>query len=328
MQITTYRLSKILPWEKIYCVTVSEAYKKEILKEVSEFVPENIIVEPARRETGPAHGIGAAFIYKKDPDAVIATEAADRLATPVGKYLSVLKKAARVAYTDRVLVTVGVKPRYPHTGMGHIRRGKKYKQDGNLVFYKVDEFVEKPPLDVAKKYTSSGKYYWNTGQFVWRADSILKAIEQFEPKVGAGLTKISQAIGTKSEASVIKKEYNSMPKIAIDYAVAERAENLVVAGATFNWTDIGDWKEVWKSSKKDQGKNVIIDGIEKGGEIINIDTTNTLIHTNGRLIAVVGVEDLVIVDTENALLVTSKAKAQGVKKVVNKLREDNRKELL
>lgn len=316
MQLTAVRFNKILPWEKIYVVTVSEEYKKEIIREVPRIKKENIIVEPARRETGPAHGIGAAFIYKKDPDAVIVTEAADRLVSPVSRYLRLLRKAAKVAYHDRVLVSVGVKPRYPHVGYGHIKRGERWQVVGGLQFYKVDKFVEKPPLPLAIKYTKSGKYYWNAGQFVWRADSLLAALKKYAPDVYERVDNIMQGSG-------LVEEYEKMPKIAVDYAVAEKADNLYMVGSDFFWTDIGDWKEVWENSPRDNMGNVIFDG-EEGADIINIDTSDALIHKDGRLIAVIDVDNIVIVDTKDALLVCSKSKAQNVKQIVEELKKKNK----
>lgn len=327
-QITAERFNKMLPWRKIYCVTVSEEYKEEIMKEVPDFVPDNILVEPFRRETGPAHGLGASYIYSKDPDAVIITEAADRLVKPVRSYLSTLKKAAELAYSENVLVAVGVEPRYPHVGLGHIKRGKKYTDVGSSTFYKVDKFVEKPPIELAKKFTNSGNYYWNAGQYVWRADDLLEAFDMYEPKIKKNLDKISEAIGTKKEQTVINSSYEKMPKIAIDYAVSERADNMVVVACDFFWTDIGDWKEVWENLKKDDMGNVVIDGDEDGGEIINLDTSDALIHKNGRMIAVIDVDNIVVVDTKDALLICSKSKAQNVKKIVNQLRENKRDDLL
>lgn len=331
-QITSYRFRKMLPWKRIYCVTVSEDYKKEILKEVPEFVAENIIVEPARRDTAPAHGLGALYIFNKDPNAVIVTEAADRLVDPVSKYLSILEASAKVAYEKGVFVSVGVKPRYPHTGLGHIKRGKKYTTDNSKhIFYVADRFVEKPPLALAKRFTASGKYYWNAGQFVWRADSILEAIGKHAPKIKKSLDSIVEAWstpGSEDDKSVINKEYKAMPKISIDFAVIEKVKNMVVATGDFFWTDIGDWKEVWKNLDKDEEGNVIIDGDEPGGEIMKIDVSDTLIHKDGRLIAVIGVENIVVVDTKDALLITSKPKAQNVKKIVNQLKENKKTKYL
>jgi len=327
-QITSNRFSKILSWEKIYAVTVSNEYKREILKEVPKFLAQNIVVEPARRNTAPAHGIGATYIHKKDPDAVIITDSADRLVKPVSRYFSTLKAAAQLAFEKRVLVAMGVEPRYANIGYGHIKRGKELTSIRDIKFYKLDKFVEKPPLALAKRYTASGNYYWNTGQFVWRADSLLEALSKYAPKISSHLNKISSAIGTRDENSVVAKAYKLMPKISIDYAVAEKAKNFVVVVGDFFWTDIGDWKEVWENLAKDDGGNVIIDGDEPGGEVINIDTSNALIHMDGRLIAVVDVDDIVVVDTKNALLVTSKSRAQSVKKIVQLLKKKKKTDFL
>lgn len=309
-------------------MTVSEAYKKEVLKEVPELLAENIIVEPARRETGPAHGLGATYIYKKDSEAVIITESADRLVKPVPQYLKTLKTAAEVAFREKILIAMGVEPRYPQPGYGHIKRGKKWNVIEGIRFYKLEKFVEKPPLALAKKYTVSGNYYWNAGQFVWRADNLLASLSRHAPEISSKLTKIYKTIGTKEEKRVLQKAYESMPKIAIDYAVAEKEKNFLVVEGNFFWTDIGDWKEVWENLSKDDQGNVIIDGDEPGGEIINLDTSNALIHTDGRLIAVVDVDDIVIVDTKNALLVCSKSKAQNVKKIVNQLEKEKKTDFL
>lgn len=334
-QITSYRLNKILPWERIYCVTVSEPYKREILKEVPEFVEKNIIVEPLRRDTAPAHGIGAAFVFKRDPDAVIINESADRLVEPVGKYLKTLLAAAKVAYEDKIFVSMGVKPEYPHVGLGHIKRGKKYKSIGSIKIYKADRFVEKPPLALAKKFTASGKYYWNAGQFVWRAADFLESLGRFEAKVGNSLAAIISSIGTKNEKKVISNEYKKIPSktvdgkpMSVDFAVIEKVEKMLVIEGNFFWTDIGDWKEVWNNLPQDEMGNVIIDGDIPGGRVLNIDTSDALIHTDGRLIAVIDVDNVVIVDTKDALLVCSKSKAQNVKKIVERLKEEGNKELL
>ncbi len=327
-QITLDRLSKILPWEKIFVVTVSEEYKKEILKEVPQMIKANILVEPARRETGPAHGLGALYISKIDPEAVIITEAADRLVKPVERYLEILQASAKVAYDEKIMIAMGVKPRYAHPGLGHIKKGKKWGEVDGVTFFKLEKFVEKPPLEIAEKYTKSGKYYWNAGQFVWRADTILSSLEKNAPEVFSKLKEIGEAIGTEKEEAILKKSYESIPLVAIDYAVVEKDANFLVVDADFHWTDIGDWKEVWENLPKDESDNVIINGDIPGGRVINIDTSETLVHLDGRLIAMVDVDDIAIVDTKDILLVCKKSSAQSVKKIVEKLKEEKEVELL
>ncbi len=327
-QVAVRRFSEILPWEKIYIITVSNEYRAEVLKECPRLHRENVIVEPERRETGPAHGLGALVIQSKDPNAVIITEAADRIVKPISRYLDTLTAAAKKAYDSKVLITIGVEPRYPHTGMGHIRKGKKISVKGDIDFYVLDKFVEKPPIELAKKYTASGEYLWNTGVFVWRADVILSAIKVHAPRIWENLEKIRPQIGTIKQGEIIEKEYKEMPTISIDYAVAEKADNFVVVAGDFFWTDIGDWREVWANSKKDNKSNVVISGDEPGGEVLNVDTSDALIHTDGRMVAVVGLDNIIIVDTKDALLVCSKSHAQAVKNIVERLKEEKRADLL
>jgi mannose-1-phosphate guanylyltransferase len=318
-QITCERFAAKIPWARMFCITVSDDYKQEILREVPQFLPDNIIVEPKRCDTAPAHAVGAAMILKRDPEAVIITEAVDRLVNPVEKYLETVEIAAKAAFEKNVLVSIGVKPLYPHTGLGHIKMGELVFQEGNVNFYKVEKFVEKPALELAKEYTASGQYLWNAGQYVWRADALLSAVAKYAPEINACLSRMTEGLD---------KVYEAMPKISVDYAVSEKADNMVVIAADFAWTDIGDWNEVWKNLPKDANNNVIIDGEVPGGEVINIDTNDTLIQTDGRLIAVIDVDNIVIVDTKDALLVCAKDRAQSVKQIVETLKEKNRNELL
>lgn len=327
-QVAVRRFLDILPPERIFVVTVSEAYKTEILKESPKLLRNNVVVEPARRDTGPAHGLGALTIYVKDPDAVILTEAADRIVKPVSRYIETLKAAAREAYENHFLIAMGVEPRYPHTGLGHIKKGKKANVKGNVDFYKLEKFVEKPPIELAKRYTASGHYLWNAGQYVWRADDFLGSIKKHAPQIYRNLEEIRPHIGKSNEERFLKSNYEKMPKISVDYAIAEKEKNFLAVAGDFFWTDIGDWREVWANSKKDNKSNVIIDGDEPGGEVLNINTSDALIQTDGRMVAVVGLDNIVVVDTKDALLVCSKSHAQDVKKIVEKLKEEKRTELL
>ncbi len=327
-QVAVKRFSDILPWEKIFIVTVSDEYKAEVLRENPKLIKENVIVEPARRETGPAHGLGALIIQSKDEDAVIMTEAADRLVKPVSRYLETLTSAAKEAYEKHVLIAMGVEPRYPHTGLGHIKKGAKVPTKTNVDFYKLDGFVEKPPIELAKKYTSSGKYLWNAGQYVWRADDLLNSFKTHKPEIYKNLMEIKSHLGKSDEKSFIESEYKKMPSISVDYAITEKEKNFIAVAGDFFWTDIGDWREVWANSKKDNKSNVIITEGDSKGEVFSVDTSDSLIHTDGRMIAVVGLDNIVVVDTKDALLVASKSHAQDVKKIVEKLKEDKRTELL
>ncbi|MBX4205825.1 hypothetical protein KW795_01365 [Candidatus Microgenomates bacterium] len=335
MQVTAHRFNKILPWEKIFVVTVSDEYKKEIIKEVPQIIPKNIIVEPLRKNTAPAHGIGAAYIYKKDKDAVILNESADHLVNPQNLYFRTLKVAAAAAFSGDWIVTVGIRPTYPGIGYGHIKKAEKFAVFEKKAVYKFGKFIEKPSLEDAKKFNASGEYFWNANQYVWRADTYLKALNKFEPKVGQAIENISRKVGSLFEKKVILSEYKKIPEettdgkpMSIDYAVSEKADNLLLVVADYHWTDIGDWKEVWENLPKDESANVFIQGNEEGGRVINIDTSETLVHLDGRLVAIVDVDDIAIIDTKDVLLVCKKSRAQSVKKIVEQLKQEGRKDLL
>lgn len=327
-QITSYRFHKILDWDHIFAVTTSEEYKKEILREVPEFVKENIIVEPMKRNTAAAHALGAIYISKQDPKAVILNETADHLVDPQREYLKNLFSAGEAVYQKDVLLAIGIKPTYPNVGYGYIKLGEKQSESGGKHIFKLDSFREKPDLETAKKYLADGKYFWNGGQYVWSAQSFLYALKKHAPEIFVGIEKIGDSIGSNDEKKTISNVYEKLPDVSVDYAVSEKADNFITMIADYGWTDIGDWKEVWENSPKDHSGNVIITDSDSGGEVMNIDTTDALIHSDGRLIAAIDVDNLIVVDTKDVLLVCSKSHAQSVKKIVEKLKAENRKELL
>lgn len=327
-QVTAQRFAKILPWENIFFITTKDSYKKELRKEIPQAKSKNIIVEPAKRNTGPAHALGALHIYKRDPDAVIVNEYSDHLMYPEKRYIKTINVAAEAAYKSKYLVAIGIKPTYPNIGYGYIKRGEKWEKVQGRTVYNLEKFTEKPELKVAKKYLASGHYYWNAGQYTWRADAVLDAYKKYAPDIYERLEKISKVLGGIRERFILKKEYKKMPDISVDYAISEKAKDRLLVIADYSWTDIGDWKEVWETLDKDDQGNVIIDGDEPGGEVINLDTSDAIIHTDGRLIAVVDVDNVVIVDTKDALLVASKSKAQNVKKIVQLLKKEKKTKYL
>lgn len=326
IEITAKRLLHLLPPERIFISTATDEYAKVIKKLLPSIPAKNIIVEPVRKDSAPAYGLGAAHIFKCDSDAVIVTTASDHFIHPESNYRKIMLAAAEVAYSGDHLVAIGIPPEYPHTGMGHIKIGNKFGVYGHKQVYTLEKFIEKPPLPLAKRYTSSGNYYWNASHYVWRADSYLKALKTTAPEIHDGIADILEFIGTKHYDDVLRREYSKMPKISVDYAVSEKAKNFLMLIADYSFTDIGDFNELWKNLPKDEAGNVLIG--EKPENLINIDTSDALIHSNGRQIAVIDVDNIVVVDTEDALLIVSKSKAQKVKQVVEALKEKGKKELL
>jgi mannose-1-phosphate guanylyltransferase len=328
IEITANRLHRFLPWEKIFVSTATPEYAKKIRVLLPHIPKSNVIVEPVRRDSGPAHGLGAIHIYKSDPEAVIINAASDHLISPEKNYERTMYAACNVAFSSKALVAVGIKPLYPHIGMGHLKIGKKRSVVEGRTIYIRERHVEKPALALAKKYTASGKYYWNANHYVWRADVFLDSIKKYAPDIHSGLMKIADVIGTKLEKKVLVKEFDKMPKISVDYAVSEKESNFLMMIADYNWSDIGDWNEVWKNLPKDESGSVVIGEDHTDSELISIDTSDALIHKSGRTIAVIDVDNIVIVDTKDALLVCSKSKAQSVKQIVEYLKEKKRKDLL
>lgn len=318
-QDTVARSKRFVPSSRIFVVTTAD-YLDEVREQAPEIPHQNIIGEPLAKNTALAMGIGALVIHQIDPLAVIINFASDHHVGDLRKFERAVRVAALTAVSGDHLVTIGVKPTFPHTGMGYIKTIHLFKKvDGNLVF-KVEKFVEKPDYETAEKFLSLGGYYWNANLYTWRADSILRAFELHLPKLAVQLEKIRKALGTTEEKKVIKNVYEEAEEISIDYGISEKAKNMLLVPASFSWSDIGDWKVAYDISSKDKNGNVVI--FEKGkGSHIGLETENCLIHFSDQLVATIGVNDLIIVDTKDALLVARKDKAQEVKTLVNLLSE-------
>lgn len=308
-ELTLARAKKLVSPSHIF-ISTSVKYLSLIHKEAQEILHENIIAEPMRRDTAMAHGVGALYIFHRDPQAVIINFASDHLISPVTVFTQQLKKAAKIAYEDKEYVTVGIYPRFPHTGMGHI----KFKGERGL------KFVEKPVLSLAKKFTQSGDYLWNANLYVYRADMFLNLLKKHSPKTCAQYPKILAAIGTDRENQTMSLAFQMAPTVSIDYAVSEKITKFVCVKGRFNWTDVGDWNEVWKNLPQDQLGNVI-EGPFGRGEHLGVNSKNNLFFLDKKLVATVGLENMIVIDTPDALLICPKDDAQGVKKIVEALKE-------
>jgi mannose-1-phosphate guanylyltransferase len=238
-----------------------------------------------------------------------------------------MNQAAEAAFGQDQLVTIGLKPSFPHTGLGYIHIEQSISGEQSTKVLKVKEFKEKPDLATAEGFLKSGDYFCNTGMYTWSAASFLKACEKYALKIFEGVKKIQSAWGQGNEKKVIDEVYANAEDISIDYAVSEKADNLVLLPASFSWNDVGDWQAVAEFSAKDEKNNSFVK-LGQTGEIINVDSSNNLIQYTDKLIALVGVKDLVIIDTPDALLVCSKDQSQGVKKIVEALKEKDKKEYL
>lgn len=315
-ELALQRAERLTKANQIIVVTGNS--HKHLVRRLAKKLPsENILIEPERKDTAMATGLGVAYANFLDPESVIVNLAADHLISPLSIFADQVTKAAKVAWESSKFVTIGVKPKFPNTGMGHI----KYKGEVGL------KFVEKPDLKLAEKYTESGQYLWNTNIFVFRSDLMLTLLNKNSPKTYALLPKIMQDLGTVKENETIRLAYQMAPKISIDYAVAERQTNFVCFQAEFKWTDVGSWSEVWTNLPKDILGNVI-EGSNGKGQFVGVDSKNNLFFLGKKLVATVGLENMVVVDTPDALLICPKDDAQGVKKIVELLKEQKLTEYL
>lgn len=321
-QETVHRAKVLVPPSRIFVVTNGD-YIDEVSKQAPEIPDKNILGEPLAKNTSLAMGMGTLFIHNIDPLAVIVNFTSDHHISDLRKFNHAVKVAAQTANLGDYLVTIGIRPTFAHTGMGYIKADGIFKKVDGVSIFKVEKFVEKPDAVTAQKFLDDGGYYWNANLYTWRADSILRSFNKYLQKLAVGLEKIRVNIGTHEEKKVIEKVYEEAESISIDNGISEKAENMLLVPATFSWSDVGDWKVAYDISKKDKNGNVLL--FEKGkGGFMGIDTKNCLIHSSDQLIAAVGIKDLIIVDTKDALLIVKKDKAQDVKKIVNELIEQKK----
>lgn len=325
---TTYkRIATIIPPERIFVITL-EDHAKFVYEQLTNLPKQNIILEPEQKNTALAMGVGAAFIKKIDPDAVIINLAADQTVEDIKKFGESALLALKVASSGDYIVSIGIKPTFPHTGMGYIKIGDEFENEHTTTedyVFKGKGFKEKPNLATAQSFVASGQYLWNASLYTWSIPTVFKAFENFAPHICEALNTIYDAIGTSSQQKTIEKVYSEIGNPnSIDYEVSEKAKNILVVPGDFGWSDVGDWKVVYDISAKSPEGNVVI-GEDR---FIGIDTRDCLIEPNGRLVVAVGLQDIVVVDTEDAILICAKDKTQDVKKAVEKLKELKKEKFL
>ncbi|MGB4091160.1 MAG: mannose-1-phosphate guanylyltransferase [Ruminococcus flavefaciens] len=316
IQKTVKRLGKIVEPEDVFVVT-NAAYREIVETQLPQIPKENILSEPCARNTAPCIAYAAAVIKKKYDDAVMLVLPSDHLIGYVNIYHRALRKAIAAAEEGQNLVTIGITPTYPETGYGYINFGDE-KGDA----FEVERFVEKPDLATAKKYLASGDYLWNSGMFVWKVSSIMANIQKFMPEVYDGASRIGESFGTDDFEEVLIREFEAFPSESIDFGIMEKAENIYTIPGSFGWDDVGSWLAMERINETDDDKNYI------EGDVIAVDSKRTTICGGKRLIAAVGTRDLIIVDTDDVLLVCSKNSTQDVKKVISKLKGQERFELV
>lgn len=311
IQLTVERILPFVDIEDIYIAT-NKDYKSLVLEQLPGLPEQNILCEPVGRNTAPCIGLGAVHIGAKYDDAVMMVLPSDHLIKLTDVFAETLSAGCKIAEEGNNLVTIGIQPNYPETGYGYIKMDKAVVKD---CAYSVECFVEKPDIETAKGYVSSGAYAWNSGMFIWKISSILSNIQAFLPDMYKGLSEIGEAVGTAEEDIRLQAVFPGLESISIDYGIMEKASDIYVIPGNFGWDDVGSWLAIERIKGTDDNNNTI------SGNVVAVDTNNCIIEAKEKLIAAVGVKDLVIVDTDDALLVSSKDFTGNIKKVLETLRE-------
>ena len=279
---------------------------------------DRLIVEPALRNTGPAVGLECALLESRFPGCTVASLGSDHHIGKPEEFRRLLGVAeAALEILPDTLFTIGVRPTRVETGYGYIRKGAQVKAVEGEPVYAVTAFTEKPDPDLARSYVEGGEYLWNSNMFVWKAATILELFRRFEPQIHESLMRIADAVGTANEVDVIRDEYPRMTEVAIDNAVLERAEAVATLEADIDWSDIGSWGALTDVLPTDERGNLL------SGDVLAVDAKNVTVYGQpGKLVALVGVDDLVVVDTGDALLVCRRDGSQRVKDIVTRLAGD------
>lgn len=318
IQLTVERILPLVNLEDIYIAT-NKDYKHLVLEQLPGLPEENILCEPVGRNTAPCIGLGAVHIQRKYEDAIMIVLPSDHLIKHNDVFAETLNNACDVAETGSNLVTIGITPNYPETGYGYIKANKNKPLKKT---FSVERFVEKPDFDLAKSYVESGDYYWNSGMFIWKLSSILKNMKDFMADTYEGLLKIQSAIGTSEEENILKQVFPEFVSDSIDYGIMEKASGIYLTPGNFGWDDVGSWLAVERVKGTDTSENTL------SGNVLALNTEHCTIEGRERLIAALGLKNLIIVDTDDALLVADKNSAGDIKKVLSVLRETSREKYL
>ena len=325
LRLSYDRLRGLLPAERIFVCT-GAAHGAQVLENLPELPKENVLGEPIGRDTANAVGFPAAILLKRDNDAMVAVVTADHVIEPVDVFQKCLQKGFDVAAQyPQSLVTFGIVPTHGHTGLGYVHRGEAlHLRDGSSGAYRVQAFREKPDKATADRYVDSGRYYWNSGMFVWRCDTVLGELQAHLPESYRGLMKIADAWDTPSRQKTLNEIYPQLPKISIDYGVMELASQgkgraqVAVVEMPVQWLDVGSWPALAETLPMDEHNNAT-----QGGAFLFVDSDDNIVVSDdpSHLVSAIGVSDMIIVHTKDATLVCPKAEAQRVKEMVARVKE-------
>jgi mannose-1-phosphate guanylyltransferase len=321
IQATISRFSAFTGPSDIFIV--SNKAQAQILEEQTTTLPrENLIYEPVGKNTLPCIGLAAMFAEKIDPQGVMVVSPADHLITNNKLFGETIEAATDFAIQQNGIVTIGITPTYPATGYGYVRVESEIDRFNDIKRFKVRKFVEKPCEKIAAEYIEQGGFYWNSGLFVFKINVFLDSVKQFAPALYNNLRKIQEDIGNPTFEHTLDSVYRTVENISVDYGIMEFADNIYLTEGNFEWNDLGSWESVYLASEKNDDGNV------SKGETVLVDTKNSYISTDNGVVALIGVDDLIVVRNGNATLVCRRDKAESIKLIVDQLKERGLKEFL
>jgi mannose-1-phosphate guanylyltransferase len=316
LQQALERIEAAVPAERTWVIT-GAAYVEETARQLPELPADHVVGEPCGRDTAPCVGLGAALIAREDPEAVVLVTPADHIIEPVREFQRAVHVAAQMAEEQpQALVTFGITPTYAATGYGYIQRGAQLAQRQGVSVFRVKKFEEKPDAERAEEFVASGEYFWNSGIFVWRAATVLGELARQKPALHAGVQRVAEAWSGPRGREVLRGEYERLEKISIDYAVMEQAAQVLVVQAPYQWDDVGSWLALERLHPQDAEHNTVL------ATHCGLRTHNCLIvGTEGRLIATIGINDLLIIQDGDCTLVADRRDEGTVKQLVDELRK-------
>lgn len=318
---TVDRIRPLVPPERTLVVT-GRSHAAELIRLLPEIPAENILIEPVGRNTAPCIGLAALHIQKRAGDAVMLVLPSDHRIADEERFRHVLQTAAAMAANHDTLLTIGIRPTSPATGYGYLEVGDIVATKGELPIHRVQSIREKPDEETARAFLARGGFLWNSGMFIWKASTIMDAIARFLPDIDQGLAAIASSSGKGDEDDLLGSVYPRLPSVSIDYGVMEKAGDVLVLPGDFGWSDLGSWDALWEESPKDENGNAV------RGRFIGIDAGDSLVYSPEKLVAIVGVRDILVVETKDALLICRRGRSQDVRQVVDRLEKEGMTEYL
>ncbi|MEZ5105219.1 MAG: mannose-1-phosphate guanylyltransferase [Draconibacterium sp.] len=321
LQSTIKRFSIFTSLNNIYIV--SGKSQAQVLEEQTPMLPkENLIYEPVGKNTLPCIGLAAMFAEKENPDGIMVVSPSDHLIENDTLFRDTILAAAKIADEKNGIVTIGITPSYPATGYGYVKTGEDITGSEKIKQFKVERFVEKPDEKTATGYLEQGGFYWNSGLFIFKISVFLKAVEEFAPELFADLRKIQADMGNPSFEQTLDTIYRAVKGISVDYGIMEHAKNIYLVEGNFVWNDLGGWESVYLTSLKDENGNA------GKGEAIILDSKNSYVYTDKGMIALIGLDDVIVVQDGNTTLVCKRGQAEDVKKIVEQLKAGGKDQYL